>query len=34
MEEKDIKLTLQSMLIFISPYEIAPTAYKTAKKMT
>ena len=33
MEEKDIKLT-QSMLIFLFPYETAPTTYKAAKKMT
>ena len=32
MEEKDIKLALQPMLIFLSPYEISPTTYKTAKK--
>ena len=33
MEEKDIKLAPQSMLIFLSPYEAGPIAYKSPKKM-
>ena len=34
MEEKDKKLVLQPMLIFLSPYEAGTTTYKTIKKMT